>query len=61
MLASLLPIVTNYYFSGNTQYQSKTGLLPVTSQSISLYISGGDSSCSWVLVSALGLFVRKEF
>ena len=33
----------------------------VSSWSRSLSISGGDSSCSWVLVHALGLIVKEEF
>ena len=33
----------------------------VSSSSKSLSISGGDSSCSWVLVRALGLIVKEEF
>ena len=33
----------------------------VSSGSKSLSISGGDSSCSWVLVHALGLVVEEEF
>ena len=33
----------------------------VSSWSKSLSISGGDSSCSWVLVHALGLIVKEEF
>ena len=53
--------VTNYYFSGNTQYQSKLSFSLVSSWSKSLSISGGDSSYSWVLVHALGLIVKEEF
>ena len=33
----------------------------VSSWSKSLSISEGDSSCSWVLVHALGLIVKEEF
>ena len=33
----------------------------VSNGSKSLSISGGDSSCSWVLVCALGLIVKEEF
>ena len=33
----------------------------VSNWSKSLSISGGDSSCSWVLVRALGLIVKEEF
>ena len=51
-------IVTNYYFGEIFQYHSKTELLLVSIQSISSLISWGDSSCSWVLVCALDLFVK---
>ena len=39
--------------SGETQYQSNLSSYLVSSWSKSLSISGGDSSCSWVLVHAL--------
>ena len=47
--------------SGETQYQSNLSSYLVSSWSKSLSISGGDSSCSWVLVRALGLIVKEEF
>ena len=47
--------------SGQTQYQSNLSSYLVSSWSKSLSISGGDSSCSWVLVHALGLIVKEEF
>ena len=47
--------------SGETQYQSTLSSYLVSSWSKSLSISGGDSSCSWVLVRALGLIVKEEF
>ena len=53
--------VTNYYLVGETQYQSNLSSYLVSSWSKSLSISGGDSSCSWVLVHALGLIVKEEF
>ena len=46
--------------SGETQYQYLSSYL-VSSWSKSLSISGGDSSCSWVLVHPLGLIVKEEF
>ena len=47
--------------SGETQYQSNLSSYLVSSWSKSLFISGGDSSCSWVLVRALGLIVKEDF
>ena len=47
--------------SGETQYQSNLSSYLVSSWSKSLSISGGDSSCSWVLIHALGLIVKEEF
>ena len=47
--------------SGETQYQSNLSSYLVSSWSKSLSISGGDSSCSSVLVRALGLIVKEEF
>ena len=47
--------------SGETQYQSNLSSYLVSNWSKSLSISGGDSSCSWVLVRALGLIVKEEF
>ena len=47
--------------SGETQYQSNLSSYLVSSWSKSLSISGGDSSCSWVLVCVLGLIVKEEF
>ena len=60
-------LVKDYYIchqlllSGETQYQSNLSSYLVSSWSKSLSISGGDSSCSWVLVHALGLIVKEEF
>ena len=47
--------------SGGTQYQSTLSSYLVSSWSKSISISGGDSSCSWVLVRALGLIVKEQF
>ena len=57
----LIILLINYYFGEFFQYQSKTELLLVSSQSKSLWISRGNSSHSWVLVHALDLIVKKEF
>ena len=54
--------VTNYYFSGGELSTSlNLSSYLVSSWNKSLSISGGDSSCSWVLVCALGLIVKEEF
>ena len=58
MNLKLVRCVTNYYFGEIPQYQSETELLLVSSQRISSLISGGNSSCLWVLVHALDLFVK---
>ena len=53
--------VTNYYFVGKLSTGLNLSSYLVNSWSKSLSISGGDSSCSWVLVHALGLIVKEEF
>ena len=54
-------IVTNYYLVGKLSTSLNLSSYLVSSWSKSLSISGGDSSCSWVLVHALGLIVKEEF
>ena len=54
-------IVTNYYLVGKLSTSLNLSSYLVSSCSKSLSISGGDSSCSWVLVCALGLIVKEEF
>ena len=53
--------VTNYYLVGKLSTSLNLSSYLVSSWSKSLSISGGDSSCSWVLVPALGLIVKEEF
>ena len=53
--------VTNYYLVGKLNTSLNLSSYLVSSWSKSLSISGGDSSCSWVLVHALGLIVKEEF
>ena len=53
--------VTNYYLVGKLSTSLNLSSYLVSSWSKSLSISGGDSSCSWVLVCALGLIVKEEF
>ena len=53
--------VTNYYLVEKLSTSLNLSSYLVSSWSKSLYISGGDSSCSWVLVHALGLIVKEEF
>ena len=53
--------VTNYYLVGKLSTSLNLSSYLVSSWSKSLSISGGDSSCSWVLVHALGLIVKEEF
>ena len=53
--------VTNYYLVGKLSTSLNLSSYLVSSWSKSLSISGGDSSCSWVLVRALGLIVKEEF
>ena len=53
--------VTNYYLVGELSTSLNLSSYLVSSWSKSLSISGGDSSCSWVLVHALGLVVKEEF
>ena len=52
---------TNYYLVGKLSTSLNLSSYLVSSGSKSLSISGGDSSCSWVLVHALGLIVKEEF
>ena len=52
--------VTNYYLVGKLSTSLNLSSYLVSSWSKSLSISGGDSSCSWVLVRALGLIVKEE-
>ena len=54
-------IVTSYYLVGKLSTSLNLSSYLVSSGSKSLSISGGDSSCSWVLVHALGLIVKEEF
>ena len=56
-----LTFVTNYYLVGELSTSLNLSSYLVSSWSKSLSISGGDSSCSWVLVRALGLVVKEEF
>ena len=53
--------VTNYYLVGKLSTSLNLSSYLVSSWSKSLSISRGDSSCSWVLVHALGLIVKEEF
>ena len=53
----LFVYVTNYQY-GSIPVLNELHL--VSSGSKSHLISGGDSSCSWVFVGALGLYERKE-
>ena len=53
--------VTNYYLVGKLSTSLNLSSYLVSSWSKSLSISGGDSSCSWVLVHALDLIVKEEF
>ena len=53
--------VTNYYLVGKLSTSLNLSSYLVSSGSKSLSISGCDSSCSWVLVHALGLIVKEEF
>ena len=53
--------VTNYYLVGELSTSLNLSSYLVSSWSKNLSISGGDSSCSWVLVHALGLIVKEEF
>ena len=53
--------VTNYYLVGKLSTSLNLSSYLVSSRSKSLSISGSDSSCSWVLVRALGLIVKEEF
>ena len=53
--------VTNYYLVGKLSTSLNLSSYLVSSGSKSLSISGGDSSCSWVLVHAQGLIVKEEF
>ena len=53
--------VTNYYLVGKLSTSLNLSSYLVSSWSKSLSISGGDSSCSWMLVHALGLMVKEEF
>ena len=53
--------VTNYYLVGKLSTSLNLSSYLIRSWSKSLSISGGDSSCSWVLVRALGLIVKEEF
>ena len=58
---SVIAFVTNYYLVGKLSTSLNLSSYLVRSWSKSLSISGGDSSCSWVLVRALGLIVKEEF
>ena len=53
--------VTNYYLVGKLSTSLNLSSYLVSSWSKSLSISAGDSSCSWVLVRALGVIVKEEF
>ena len=53
--------VTNYYLVGKLSTSLNLSSYLVSSWSKSLSISEDDSSCSWVLVRALGLIVKEEF
>ena len=53
--------VTNYYLVGKLSTSLNLSSYLVSSWSKSLSITGGDSSCSWVLVCTLGLIVKEEF
>ena len=53
--------VTNYYLVGKLSTSLNPSSYLVSNWSKSLSISGGDNSCSWVLVRALGLIVKEEF
>ena len=53
--------VTNYYLVGRLSTSLNLSSYLVSSWSKSLSISRGDSSCSWVLVRALGLIVKEGF
>ena len=55
------PAVTNYYLVGKLSTSLNLSSYLVSNGSKSLSISGGDNSCSWVLVRALGLIVKEEF
>ena len=57
----LFHCVTNYYLVRKLSTSLNLSSYLVSSWSKSLPISGGDSSCSWVLVHALGLVVKEEF
>ena len=53
--------VTNYYLVGKLCTSLNLSSYLVSSWSNDLYISGGDSSCSWGLFHALSLVEKEEF
>ena len=57
----IVNIVTNYYLVGKPSTSLNLSSSLVSNWSKSLSISRGDSSCSWVLVRALGQIVKEEF